>query len=421
VVSQVRRDGQTLRAEVVDNPIQYRGADARIAVIRDVTERERLEAQLHHAQKMEAVGMLAGGVAHDFNNLLGIVTGFTEAARDASAPGTELEADLGHVLDAAHRGAELTKKLLAFSRKQKLSVESLDLADVVVSFAGMLRRVLGADVVLEVIQADAQLPLMADRTQLEQVILNLVTNARQAMPHGGVITVTVSRLEADASFVAQNPWARVGTFAELRVTDRGDGMEPAVAGRMFEPFFTTKAEGTGLGLAIVHGIVRQHGGLLSVQTAPGAGTTFRVAFPLASVLSGSDSMRLGARAPRGTARLLVAEDEPQLRQITERSLSRLGYQVTVTSDGEEALQRFEQSPHAFDLVLLDVVMPRLGGREALNRMRSRRPELKALFMTGYAPESTGLTEVMQQPGLSLLRKPFTTLELARRVHQLLAG
>ncbi|MBI3192579.1 MAG: response regulator, partial [Pedosphaera parvula] len=191
--------------------------------------------------------------------------------------------------------------------------------------------------------------------------------------------------------------------------------------RVFEPFFTTKAEGTGLGLAVVHGIVQQHDGLLSMQTAPGAGTTFRLLFPLSPRLSSDDTARFGVRAPRGNERLLLAEDEPQLRHLTERSLSRLGYRVITTRDGEEALLQFEQAPHDFDLVVLDVVMPKLGGREALDRMRARRPDLKALFVTGYAPESTGMVELLGREGLALLRKPFTTLELAERVRQVLAG
>lgn len=419
VVTQVRRDGQRLRAEIVDNPIQYRGGSARICVVRDVTEREQLEAQLRHAQKMEAIGVLAGGVAHDFNNLLSVIASFASAARDALPPGGEYVEDLGHVLDAARRGSELTKQLLVFSKRQLLTLERVDLAEIVVGFAGMLQRLVGRDIVLEVVQAHAPLPLVADRTQLEQVILNLVMNARQAMPKGGVVTITASRLEADAGFVAESPWARPGTFAELRVTDRGCGMDRETAEHAFEPFFTTKAEGTGLGLAVVHGIVQQHAGLISMQTAPGEGTTFRVLFPLALGAADVPAARLEAAAPCGGERLLVAEDEAQLRDITERGLSRLGFSVVAARDGEDALDQFERAPQDFDLVVLDVVMPKLGGPEAWARMRARRPDLKALFVTGYAPEQAGLSELVGQPGLGLLRKPFTTGELAERVRQML--
>ena len=419
VVDQVRRDGSGLRAEVFDHPIRFRESQARICVVRDVTERERLEAQLRQSQKLEAVGVFAGGVAHDFNNLLGIITGFAEAAREASEPGSGAAADLTHVLDAARRGAELTRKLLVFSKKQRPSMEPVDLAEVVVDFAAMLRRIVGEPMVLEVIQRHAPLPLVGDRTYLEQVILNLVMNARQAMPEGGKVTVAVSRVEVDAAYVLKNPWAKVGLWAELRVTDEGTGMDAATAQRVYEPFFSTKSEGTGLGLSVVHGIVQHHGGTISLETAPGAGSTFRIHLPLALSLTAEDTGHLRLRAPRGSERVLIAEDEPLLRQITERSLARLGYRVVSARNGEEALREFEETPDAFDLVVLDVVMPKVGGREALRRMRAVRPDLKALFVSGYAPESTGMTEVLRQPGMALLQKPFTTLELAERVRQVL--
>ncbi len=410
VVDHVRRDGSALRAEVFDHPIRFRGVAARMCVVRDVTERERLEAQLLQSQKMEAIGVFAGGVAHDFNNLLGIIAGFAETARESSPPGSEAAEDLSQVLDASRRAAELTKKLLVFSKKQLVSLEAIDLAEVVVEFASMLRRIVGNDIVLEIIQAHAPLALLADRTQIEQVILNMVMNARQAMPNGGKVTVAVAR-------VAAGEPSRY--FAELRVTDEGHGMDGTTAQRLFEPFFTTKAQGTGLGLAVVHGIVQQHNGTITVETSPGCGTTFRMLFPMSSYPVSDDTERLRLKAPRGSERVLVAEDEPQLRLLAERSLLRLGYRVVAARNGEEAVQQFEQAPDDFDLVVLDVVMPRLGGREALTRMRERRPDLKALFVTGFAPESTGMLEVLRQPGLGLLRKPFTTLELAERIRQVL--
>ena len=419
VITQRRSDGATLRAEVVDHPIEFRGHAARICVLRDVTERERLETQLRQAQKLEAVGVFAGGVAHDFNNLLSAVAGFASVTRESAAPGSEIAEDMDAVLDAVRRGSDLTKQLLLFTRKQAAKKESVDLAEVVVAFSALLRRFAGNKAVLEVVQAAAPLPIFADRTLIEQVIMNLVINAGQAMPEGGRITITASRLDADAGFVEEHPWARVGSFAELSVADSGVGMDAGTVDRMFEPFFTTKAEGTGLGLAVVHGIAQQHGALVSVASMPGFGTTFRFLFPLAPRLEDVDAVALRAQAPRGSERLLVAEDEPQLRYLAERGLSRLGYQVVAARDGAEALREFEQNPDAFDLVVLDVVMPTLGGCEAWTRMRTTRPKLRALFVTGHAPESVGLDEVLREPESALLRKPFTSIELAERVRKLL--
>ena len=418
VITQIRSDGQRLRCEVVDNPIEFHGKAARICVMRDVTEREQLEDQLRHSQKMEAIGVFAGGVAHDFNNLLSVIMNTGDALAEKAPLGTPLSDDLSMIMNAARRGADLTQKLLLFSKKQIVSKQTVDLAEIVVDFAALLRRLVEPNVVLEIVQAHAPLPLFADRTLLEQVILNLVMNAHQAMADGGRITVSVRRREigpAEATHSRVGP----GSYAELRVTDDGVGMDAATARRIFDPFFTTKREGTGLGLAVVHGIVQQHQGAISVDSEPGIGTTFSALFPLTSRVYQLDTAQLRLRAPRGTERLLVAEDEPQLRYLAERSLSRLGYHVVAARNGQEAVTEFEQTPDAFDLVVLDVVMPSLGGREAWERMRARRPNLRALFVTGYAPESSGVVEVLDQPGAALLRKPFTAIELAARVRQLL--
>ncbi|MCC6902231.1 MAG: PAS domain S-box protein [Polyangiaceae bacterium] len=418
VVHQICADGESRRCEIVDNPIEFHGRAARICVVRDVTEREQLEEQLRHSQKMEAIGVFAGGVAHDFNNLLAVIMSVGATAGEAAPRGSELSDDLALIMNAARRGAELTQKLLLFSRKEIVRKETVDLASVVVDFAGLLRRLVEPNVLLEIVQAHAPLPLFADRTLLEQVILNLVMNARQAMPNGGRITVSVRRREITPSD-APHPGVAPGSYAELCVTDDGVGMDADTARKVFDPFFTTKRTGTGLGLAVVHGIVAQHEGTITVDSEPGIGTTFRAQFPLTSRLYQVDTGQLRLRAPRGTERVLVAEDEPQLRYLTERSLSRLGYHVVAARNGQEALAEFEQTPDDFDLVVLDVVMPTLGGREAWDRMRARRPSLRALFVTGYAPESSGVVEVLDQPGAALLRKPFTPIELAERVRQLL--
>ena len=413
IARQLRRDGASVTAEIVDNPIVFAGIAARIAVVRDVTEREHLEEQLRHAQKMEAMGVFAGGVAHDFNNLLTVIAGCTRSVRDDTPSGTEASEDLEHVLDAVARGSNLTKKLMLFSRRLVLNVAPIDLTQVINDFAGMLQRLLGDRIKLDIRHAAATVPLNADRTELEQLVLNLVLNAQQAMPSAGQVIMQTSLIDLDEALAAQYPGAKAGRFAELCVSDDGHGMNAGTLARVFEPFFTTKPDGTGLGLAVVHGVVERHHGFIRAESKPGSGTTIRVYLPLSpEVPLVVSALR---EAPRGSERVLVVEDEPLVRMLTERSLRRLGYQVVSACDGEEAVQAFEREPDAFDLVVMDVVMPKLGGREAFDRMRTRRPRLKVLFVTGYAPETTGMAAIIGQPGLRLLQKPFTSVELGEQV------
>jgi CheY-like chemotaxis protein len=282
----------------------------------------------------------------------------------------------------------------------------------------------GEDVELVVERPPGALPVQADPVQLEQVLLNLCTNARQAMPGGGTLRLRTRATDFDAAFVARHPWARVGSFAEISVSDDGAGMNAETLERIFEPFFTTKREGTGLGLATVYGIVQQHGGFLHVESAPGAGTNFRIFLPHASEASLSPRQTNGSPEPkalRGQELVLVAEDEPALRALVTMTLTELGYRVLAARDGEEAVHAFEQRGSEISLVVLDVVMPRLDAREAYERMRALRPDVRVLFTTGYAPASTRLAQLLESGQVPVLEKPFTPLALAAKVRRAIDG
>jgi PAS domain S-box-containing protein len=409
------RAGQTFDADVTTHAVEFAGRPARLAVINDVTEKRRLEEQLRQSQKMEATGLLAGGVAHDFNNLLGVVIGAAELARRAS-PSAICRAYLDEIDAAATRAAELTRKLLAFSRKQVLKLRPLDLGATIGEFLPLLRRVISEDIELVVRGPEEPLAVLADALQLEQVLLNLCTNARQAMPAGGRIVFELCRTKFDAARVGREPWASLGEYAEVRVVDTGIGMDDATRSRIFEPFFSTRSEGTGLGLAMVHGIVHQHRGFLNVESRPGEGTTVRVLLPLAEASAIRERKRTStAPTPGEGETILLAEDEPALRRLLASTLVELGYEVVVAEDGEEAVRAFEAGRARIALAILDVVMPRLGGLQACKRMRALEPGLKVIFMTGYAPESSQVSEFVTGGGLALLSKPFTLKELGRKV------
>jgi PAS domain S-box-containing protein len=424
---QVRRDGSELTTETVDNPVWYEGSRARIVVARDVTQRERMEAQLRQAQKMESIGVFAGGVSHDFNNLLGVIMSCAEDALFGS-PGDHdaVVTNLKAIVEAAQRGAALNRKLLMFSKQDPLVSGSCDLRVVVTEFQTILTRAAGVGRGLEVIHEGDALPIVADRTQIEQVLLNLVINARQALESSSEperrlspVRIRTRVVEVDEAYREAHPWVDVdGVFVELSVSDRGPGMTQAVAARIFEPFFTTKPRGSGLGLSVVHGVAEQHRGQSGVETTPGEGATFLVLLPLhheaATPAAPPDPQPAHGRARR----LLLADDEPVLLARARTALELAGYEVVIASDGAEAVALFEAQP-AFDLVVLDVVMPKLDGIAALRRMRELRPTQPALFVTGHALDASGEIAELVKTDLDLLRKPFSQTELAARVRQAL--
>jgi PAS domain S-box-containing protein len=401
------RDGRTQWLEsVITNLLEVPGVQALVGNYRDVTERIRLEEQLRQSQKMEAIGLLAGGIAHDFNNLLTAILGFTESARAALAPGEPAAQDLANVSHAARSAADLTQKLLTFARRKVLRVETFDVRDLLSGFGELIGRIVGEDVVVEISPPAGPLLIKGDLAQLQQLLLNLCTNARQAMPAGGRLTMRARR---------------AGGWCELVVSDTGVGMGEETRRRIFEPFFTTKPGGTGLGLSVVFGVVQDHRGSIEVNSAPGQGTTFRIRLPLQEGREVAVTPRAPASPRAGSETILVAEDEPLVRQLVVSILTRLGYTVLGTGDGEEAARELERAGERVDLVLMDVVMPNLGGHAALARMRLGRPGLKAILMSGYAPDSYDGGDHVPDGSYATLPKPFTPAELATKVRAQLDG
>jgi two-component system, cell cycle sensor histidine kinase and response regulator CckA len=394
-------------------------ASSIISVSRDVTERKRLEAQLQQAQKMEAVGRLAGGIAHDFNNMLTAVKAYSEFLLEDLDQADARRTDVQEIAKAADRAASLTRQLLAFSRKQVLQPQPLDLNDVVEGMEKMLRRLIGEDVqIVTRLESDLRL-VEADPSQIEQVIMNLAVNARDAMPDGGTITIetrneTFEHIEPD--------WAIApGAYVALVITDTGIGMDAQIRAQIFEPFFTTKpvGQGTGLGLSTVYGIIKQSGGHVSVVSEPGHGSTFEVYLPhIDTSASGPVLGPSMSRFPRGSETILLVDDDEGVRAIARRILQRAGYTVLSAPDGVEAIRLVDESAHDVHLLLTDVVMPGIGGRELVTRVRDTCPDLRVLFVSGYTEEGIHRHGVLD-PESAFLEKPFTAERLAQKVREVL--
>ncbi len=385
-------------------------------ISRDVTDMVLLEDQLRQAQKLEAIGQLAGGVAHDFNNLLTVVTGCTELAllETADAGVAPL---LTEIRDAAGRAAALTRQLLAFSRQQVLDAQVVDLNQVLTRVASLLKRLIGADVELSLRLAPALGPVKVDPAQFEQAIVNLAVNARDALPEGGWLTLETSNVEIGATLAAPHPELPAGSYVLVTVSDSGQGMEPSTIARIFEPFFTTKSvgKGTGLGLAMVYGFIKQSGGHIEVQSEVGQGTAFRLYLPLAKEpLTVAAPRPAPAQHPSGHETILLVEDEDAVRRVCGRVLVSRGYRVLEARDGEEALQLVERHQGELHLLVSDLVMPRLGGRELAAKLRAALPALRVLFLSGY-------TEEELEHGEAFLPKPFTVAALACKVREVLDG
>jgi PAS domain S-box-containing protein len=382
---------------------------------------QQSEERFRQVQKMEAVGRLAGGVAHDFNNLLTVILNCGHLLLDKFAGDDQSRQYVQEINKAGERAAALTRQLLAFSRKQILAPQVLDLNAVVSDTSKMLRRLIGEDIQLASVLADDLQPVKADPSQLAQVLLNLVVNARDAMPAGGKLTLETANIELDETYTRDFPELRPGPHVLLAVRDTGCGMTEEVKARLFEPFFTTKEvdKGTGLGLATVYGIVRQSGGHITVQTQPGRGTTFKVYLPAAAQEFSKPNPTPTCPVPvRGSETILLVEDEERVRQITRKVLESNGYTVCEARDGAEALRLFDRRRDTFDLVMTDMVMPGMSGAELVQRLRRRRPHLPVLFVSGYTDNEMfrlGLVDADE----SFLQKPFTPADLARQVREIL--
>jgi two-component system, cell cycle sensor histidine kinase and response regulator CckA len=395
---------------------------AAMALTFDVTRRTRLEEQLRQAQKMESIGLLAGGIAHDFNNLLTAIGGFADLVHTSLSPEAEIRADIREIQRAADRATALTRQLLAFARRQRMDMRPLDLNALVANLERLLRRLIGEHIQLVVEPAPDLYQVVADAGQLEQVLVNLVVNARDAMPEGGSLTISTANVHLDSSFAHARADLPTGAYVLLAVSDTGVGIPPEVQPHLFEPFFTTKpvGQGTGLGLATSYGIVKQHRGTIWIYSEVGHGTVVKVYLPRSGAGKARPSQRDSLTAlPRGSETVLVAEDEPSVRQLAARVLRACGYTVLEAADGEEALRVARaHAPEPIHLLLSDVVMPQLGGIELATQLRGLYPAQRVLFMSGYAdlrsaPPDEGALEV------PLLQKPFTPMGLATAVREVL--
>jgi signal transduction histidine kinase/CheY-like chemotaxis protein len=391
-----------------------------VGITLDVTERRTLEAQYQQAQKMEAIGRLAGGVAHDFNNLLTAILGYCELLLTDLDPGDPRRADIAEIQKAGTSAAALTRQLLAFSRKQIIEPTLLDLNQVVADLRAMLGRLIGEDVKVMLALRPELARVKADRAQVEQIVVNLAVNARDAMPRGGTLTIETANVELDENYATAHFSVTPGHYVALTVTDTGTGITPEVQARLFEPFFTTKepGKGTGLGLATVHGIVMRSGGSVNVYSEVGRGTSFKVYFPRADAAEMVVEAPPRVSRPRsGAQTVLVVEDAEGLRALARRLLQRQGYTVLVAANAEEALRLFEQNA-SIDLLLTDVVMPGASGPELSRRLVERRPELKVVYMSGYTEETIVQHQVLN-PGIAFLHKPFTSETLGRKIREVL--
>jgi two-component system, cell cycle sensor histidine kinase and response regulator CckA len=393
-----------------------------VIVNRDITARKRLEEQFRQAQKMEAVGQLSGGIAHDFNNLLGVIIGYGEILQEGLPSSHALRHSADEILSAGRRAASLTRQLLAFSRQQVLEPRVLVLNTVVSDMENMLRRLIGENIDLTSNLSPALGAIKADPGQLEQVIMNLAVNARDAMPGGGKLMIETANTEMDESFVKRYPYpVQPGPYVRLTVSDTGCGMDAKTRARIFEPFFTTKekGQGTGLGLSMVYGVVKQSEGYIDVYSEPGMGTTFKIYLPRIdeAVTPGKAESALSSTL-RGSETVLLVEDEGALRALTRNLLETCGYTVLEAKSGTEALDVSQQHSGAIDLLLTDVVMPGISGRLLADQLVQLRPQIRVVYMSGYTGQTVGAHGILD-PGSLFLQKPFTRDALARKIREAL--
>jgi signal transduction histidine kinase/ActR/RegA family two-component response regulator len=386
-----------------------------IHVAKDITEQQLLTAKLRQAQKMEAVGTLAGGVAHDFNNILTGILGYAELARMSMPADSPLYRDLSEVLALGKRGANLVRQLLTFSRQQAMETVDLDLNKLITNLMKLLHRLIPENIKVEFTPGPDLLRIRADKGQLEQVMVNLAVNARDAMPEGGRLVIETANVEANGNDKNPHP-----SLVRLRVSDTGTGMDKAMHEQIFEPFFTTKetGKGTGLGLSLVYSIVKQHEGWIELESAPNQGTTFSLFFPADQAGDAHDDTAAADKAPRGSETILLVEDEKPILRVVTRTLENLGYTVLATADPREAEAIFQRSGDDIDLLLSDLVMPDCNGHELYERLAAHHPRLKVLFMSGY-PDKVMTTQSMQGPAFAFIGKPFSMEALAKTLRQVL--
>ncbi len=422
-VEHIHKNGHAFPLEVSANLLSYGGKSYIQCFHRDITERRKLEEQLRQAQKMESIGQLAGGIAHDFNNILATIMGYGEMALMSMQADDPQRLNIEHVLEATDKAVHLTKDLLLFSRKQTAEKKPADLCMILRNVGNILTRVLGEDVAFKSVAPSGGMPIFADKNQIEQVLMNLATNARDAMPRGGAFTITLEELALDDEFVALHGYGKTGKYAMITAADTGSGMDEQTRQRIFEPFFTTKevGKGTGLGMAVVYGIVKQHGGYINAYSEPGKGTTFRIYLPQVSsatrqVERAEDSIHPDRGS--GVETILLAEDDAALREMTATVLEEFGYRVITAVDGEDAVKKFREHKDRIRLLLLDLIMPKKNGKEAYDEIVAIKPGCKTIFLSGYTPDMIR-QRISIEEGIPVISKPISPRALLKEVRAVL--
>jgi PAS domain S-box-containing protein len=391
------------------------------AICTDITENRKLEDQLRQAQKMEAIGQLAGGIAHDFNNILTAIIGYGNIVLMKMAPDDPQKLNIDQILAAADRAAHLTKDLLLFSRKQISDKQPVDLNEIIKKVEKFLIRVIGEDIEFRSILEDQTIMIFADAHQLEQVLMNLATNARDAMPGRGTFSVAAARINLNEDFAATHGYGHPGPYALITVSDTGRGMNEETRQRIFEPFFTTKevGKGTGLGLSVVYGIIKEHDGYINVYSEPGKGTTFRIYLPVTASEIWEEGKSYEKEYPAaGTETILIAEDDEAIRDLSKTVFEQFGYTVIEAVDGDDAVRKFADNKDRIHLVLLDLIMPKMNGKEAYDEIRKINPEIKGIFASGYAPDIVR-QKVLLEKDLIVVFKPISPIELLKKVREVL--
>jgi two-component system cell cycle sensor histidine kinase/response regulator CckA len=418
-----KKDGTVFDVEIASHALSFAGRRARLVSAIDITDRKRLEAQLLQAQKMEGIGRLAGGVAHDFNNLLTAIIGYSQLLLDSYEEDDRKRSQIVEIEKAGRRAASLTRQLLAFSRQQMMLPRVLNLNDVVADTEKMLRRLIGEDIEMVTLRNPDLGSVKADPGQIEQVLMNLVVNARDAMPEGGKLLIETNNVRLDDSYACRHPYTRLGAHVVLAVSDNGAGMDSDTQSHIFEPFYTTKelGKGTGLGLSTVYGIVKQSGGQIEVYSEPRKGTTFRIYLP--RVAEQAEALTTGVRSDlpeEGSETILLVEDDQMVRVFAEQVLSSKGYEVLTAACGSDAMTLSQEYKGTIDLLLTDTVMPGMSGPQLAQQLGQSRPETTVIYMSGYTDEAVIRHGVLDE-GVHFIQKPFPPDDLARKVREVLDG